>query len=195
MTSLPKSMAQWVIVIVVAWLQGPSLKAAVSLADITQWSGVPEGPGVARAALVIDWRDGQLPEIYGYRWPTGEPRSGKEMLDALIGAGFGLSADDTTFVTTLSQGSRTRAYSDNGTPANYFDDSYWGYWTAGSNPYTGAWTESMVGAAMRPLVDGSWDGWAYGVYGTLPGSPVTVPEPGVGLLGASGLLVWRRRRR
>jgi hypothetical protein len=170
----------------------PVASAVVSFADITQWVGNAPGQGVAEAALVVDFRDGQRPLWIGYRWPTAETRTGKDLLDAVIGAGTGLTADSTVFVSTFSLGARSQSYNNNGT-ADYNDDSYWGYWTAETNPYTGSWTESQVGAATRVLASGSWDGWSYGPFGTLPVAPI--PEPGaVTLVLLAGVVFSRRNR-
>jgi MYXO-CTERM domain-containing protein len=65
------------------------------------------------------------------------------------------------------------------------------------NPYgPGHWVESSTGAAARPLVNGSWDGWTYGAFGTQPGDAVAaVPEPAAAsLLVFAGPFVLRRRR-
>ena len=70
------------------------------------------------------------------------------------------------------------------------------------NPYDGGgpgrWVESSTGILDRPLVDGSWDGFAYAVFGG-PGPdeplPVSIPEPATLLLTGllPVLLIFRRR--
>lgn len=199
-------------------------RSAISFTDIRLWAGDAPGPGISEAAVVVDFRDGSPGLLWGYRWPSSETRTGRDMLTAVMGADPLLGVDSTFFPNSILYGGRSRSFSDNGTPANYFDDSYWGYWVNNNvyydpnnfllnahivppatevaplgNPYgSGAWVESSTGTAARPLVNGSWDGWVYGVYGTQPGEPVAaVPEPGAGgLLGmaAAGVLARRRRK-
>ena len=196
-------------------------RGAVSLADVRVWAGSPAGPGVSEAALVIDWRDGTPGLVWGYRWPSVESRTGRDMLEAVLGLDPGLTVDSTFFPGTMAWGGRSRSYDDAGT-ASYLDDRYWNYWVnnevylhptdfmqnghvvppatvvvpLGSPFGSGRWVESPTGLADRPLVNGSWDGWAFGEYGAQPGVPVAVPEPGVWgmVVGGLGLLGMRRRR-
>ena len=202
---------------VVLALLGSTLftRAATTFADIHLWAGSPAGPGISEAALVIDFRDGSPALVWGYRWPESASRTGQDMLAAIIGADASLSVDSTFFPSTISWNTRSRSFSDNGTPANYLDDSYWGYWVNNEvfyhptdflqnahvmpplgSPYeSGRWVESSTGAAARPLAIGSWDGWAWGVFGTQPSTPVAVPEPSSALLLGSLLLLTTARRR
>jgi hypothetical protein len=197
-------------------------RAAISFTDIRLWAGPAAGPGINEAAIVIDFHDGSPGVIWGFRWPSAETRTGQDMLAAILGADPRLTVDSTFFPNSISLGGRSRSFSDNGTPANFLDDSYWGYWVNNDvfyhpadfnlnshivppatqvvplgNPYeAGHWVESSTGAAARPLVNGSWDGWAYGVFGTQAGEPVPAPEPagsGLVLLGGGMLLFTRRR--
>jgi hypothetical protein len=70
------------------------------------------------------------------------------------------------------------------------------------SPYgPGRWVESSTGSAGRPLVNGSWDAWAYGpysfgIYDLQSGEPVpAVPEPGsLVLLSAGVVLILARRK-
>jgi hypothetical protein len=195
-------------------------RSAISFADIRLWAGAAAGPDINEAAVVIDFRDGSPGLVWGYRWPAQEPRTGQDMLAAILGADPALGADSTFFPNSITYGARSRSFSDNGTPKNYFDDSYWGYWVNNDvyyhptdfllnshivppatevvplgNPFeAGHWVESSTGSAARPLVNGSWDGWAYGVFGTRPNEPVpAVPEPGSAALAALFFLLRRRR--
>lgn len=208
---------------VLALLCSTSLvRSAVTFADLTLWAGSAPGPGISQAALVVDFHDGSPALAWGYRWPSQEQRTGADLLAAIIGADPALSADSLFFPNTLTYGARTRSFSNNGTPADFTDDRYWGYWVNNDvyyhptdftqnghivppatevvplgNPYgPGRWVESSTGLAARPLVDGSWDGWAWGPYLTQPGDAVPVPEPGLASmgLGALAMLTARRRR-
>ena len=189
------------------------LHAAVTFTDITLWAGAPAGEGIRQAALVVDFHDGSPALLRGYRWSPGEEKTGRDMLAAILGADPALTTDSLVFPSTFTSGTRTRTFSDNGTPDNYFDDLYWGYWVNNNvtyhptdftqnghlfpplgNPYAeGHWVESSTGLAARPLVDGSWDGWSYGPYLTQPGLPI--PEPATGGLLATSLLLLARRKR
>lgn len=196
-------------------------RSAVTFADIRLWAGSAPGPGISEAAIVVDFRDGAPGVAWGYRWPAEEARTGQDMLAAIIGADPALSTDSTFFPNAFAYGARTRSYSDNGSPANFFDDLYWAYWVNNEvfyhptdftqnshilpgtaavvplgNPYgPGHWVESSTGAAVRPLVNGSWDGWVYGPFLTQPGDAVAaVPEPSVCLLGGTLVFLIRRGR-
>ena len=198
-------------------------RSAISFTDIRLWAGSAPGEGINEAALVVDFDDGSPGLLWGYRWPALEGRTGEDMLAAIMGADRSLHVDSTFFPGSFSYGPRTRSFSDNGTPDNYFDDSYWGYWVNNEvynepggnfllnshivppatevvplgNPYdAGHWVESSTGAAGRPLVNGSWDSWAYGIYGTRAGEPVAaIPEPSAAMLLAAGTLLMLRRRK
>jgi hypothetical protein len=198
-------------------------RAVISFADIRLWAGAPAGPGVNEAALVIDFHDGSPGVVWGFRWNAGETRTGRDMLGAVLSIDPRLSMDSTFFPNSISLADRSRAFSDNGTPGNFMDDSYWGYWVNNDvfyhptdfnlnshivppateviplgNPYsTGHWVESSTGAAARPLVNGSWDAWSYGVFGTQAGEPVAaVPEPAGAtlVLLTAGVILFQRRR-
>lgn len=78
--------------------------------------------------MVLDFHDGTPGVVWGYRWPANESRSGLDMLAAILGANPALTVDSTFFPNAFTWETRTRSYSDTGTPANYLDDLYWGYW-------------------------------------------------------------------
>ena len=66
-------------------------------------------------------------------------------------------------------------------------ENYWHYWNAEG---MGAWTESMVGADVRMLSDGSRDAWVFGSSVM----PQAVPAPGMlTLLAGAGVCARRRR--
>lgn len=203
-------------------------EAALSFADVGLWAGAPAGAGVNEAALVIDWRDGAAPLVWGYRWLETEAKTGQDMISAVLALDPRLGVQNFGFIDGWSFNTdqtgapeRLRTFSDQGTPS-FLDDTYWGYWVNNAvyyhptdflqnshivppattvipngNPYAavspGSWVESPTAASQRPLVNGSWDGWAYGVFGTQPAAPV--PEPGTGGIAALGLLALLTRRR
>ena len=199
-------------------------RSAITFADIQLWTGAAPGPGVNQAALVVDFRDGSPGVAWGFRWTAQQAPTGQDMLAAILAADAALSVDNSFFPNAFTYGARTRSFSDNGTPADFMDDRYWGYWVNNEvfyhpteflqnshivppateviplgNPYgPGHWVESSTGAAARPLVNGSWDGWVYGPYLTQPGDALAaVPEPSpaviLTLVFTAGLL--RRRTR
>ncbi|MGL5017921.1 MAG: PEP-CTERM sorting domain-containing protein, partial [Luteolibacter sp.] len=64
----------------------------------------------------------------------------------------------------------------------------------------GQWISSNTGVLGRPLVDGSWDGWAYRAFGEsgpalAVNAPAAIPEPGSLLLFASASLTLFLRKR
>lgn len=209
----------------------PAAPAALSFTDIRIWAGEAAGPGVSEAALVVDWGDGSVPQVWGYRWRQGERRTGLDMLASVAGVDRRLAVQGLEAGFVLGFGwdgdgdgvpERSLSFSDNGTPADFTDDLYWNYsvnnevyyhpddFTRNShivppatevvplgNPYAAdnpaPWIQSSTGPADRELAAGSWDGWAYGPYLTVPAEPV--PEPSAVVLGLSGLMLALRRRR
>jgi hypothetical protein len=195
---------------------------AITFNGIRLWAGDPAGPATSEAALIVDWRDGSSPVVWGYRWPSTENRTGLDMLAAILGADPALRTDSAFFPNAISLGSRTRSYDDLGTPS-YLDDLYWNYWVNNEvffhptdfrlnghivapatsviplgDPFSsGRWVESSTGTADRPLADGSWDGFAFGPYGTTPNDPATVPEPrtaGLAFAAIAACFLRRSRR-
>ena len=76
-------------------------------------------------------------------------------------------------------------------------DNFWAYWTAEPADIDPGvdWNFSNVGVSLRPLVDGSLDGWINTFEpGAEPCVP-TVPGPGGLALLTAPLLLRRRRRR
>lgn len=193
---------------------------AFTLADIQNWTGVPAGPEVYEAVLVIDWSDGSVPLAWGYRWYASEPKRGSDMLNAIVGADPVLivTGVEGGFVDSITYGERTQT----GLPVQPF--TYWQYWVnneviegtpannyddaahvlpPNGNPYegegSGRWVTSSTGLHERPLANGSWDGYVYGNFGETDGplEPMAapmVPEPGT-LVLAAGALGWLFRRR
>jgi hypothetical protein len=68
-------------------------------------------------------------------------------------------------------------------------EDYWHYWQRESSSQP--WEFSSIGADVRQVSDGSWDGWVF----LSAGEPQPVPAPGVlVLLGIGGLFRNRRTR-
>jgi hypothetical protein len=76
-------------------------------------------------------------------------------------------------------------------------DGFWGYSYVEAGSST--WTSSMIGASVRLLTDGTWDGWSWGAaangwYGGDPSVTVAIPEPATLMLcGVGGFFIGRRK--
>ncbi|MBL8060595.1 MAG: PEP-CTERM sorting domain-containing protein [Chthonomonas sp.] len=176
----------------------PFSAQAINFEDIRFWAG----SGTNRAAVVIDFNDGQTPRSYvwGYRW-NGSARGedalrtivqADPLLDAVIDQfSFGASLNTASYLPQSGGGYRHSRAQDFG-PAGL----YWSYWTATQvNPN---WAFSNSGMSDRVLNDGDIDGWAMSdpnFSGVPPTSPVpAVPEPAVVIALGSGLAAVLRRR-
>ena len=78
-------------VVAAAWLAAtfgiaPAARAAFTSQDVRFWIGPDDGPGIASAVLVISWDDGLAPLAWGYRWDSASPRTGADLLAAVLGA-------------------------------------------------------------------------------------------------------------
>ena len=203
----------------------PQANAASFLTtDVTQWIGVADGAGVSEAVLVIQWPGEISAWAWGYRWQTSESKTGADMLSAFVTASngaFTVPGLAGGYITDMQwMGHSFPAFNSNtGEYLSYFvnnaqvADNY----TNGSSssggahilpplgsPYDeaapGAWISSNTGVIGRPLVDGSWDGWAYRGFGAQGPSqavnaPAPIPEPSSFLLIAGASLAFFRRRR
>ncbi len=182
----------------------PPLRAAFTLQDIAFWTGTPDGPDVNEAVLVVDWSDGSTPLAWGYRWPAAEPRTGRDLLAAVVAADARLS------VGGLASGfvSHFAWDADRDGTADLFHPDYdaatsrfWSYFVNNDvhedpvdftknshivppatsvvplgNPYAETtWTASVTGVLDRPLADGSWDGFHWVATPVGPGEPVAAP--------------------
>jgi hypothetical protein len=208
---------------ILALLSVPQADGALALGDITFWSGLPAGPGVASAVLVIDWADGSPATAWGYRWLATEVKTGGDLLAAVASADPRLSFVGSSFVQNIGYDSDANAIVDRYRPGyNAATGDYWGYWVNNTvtyhptnfalnghvfpplgSPYDGdgpgRWVESSTGLLSRPLADGSWDGFVYNSGTSGPGnalSALPIPEPTALLMGCvSWVLVSSRRRR
>ncbi|MGL5018007.1 MAG: hypothetical protein ACRDBP_07730, partial [Luteolibacter sp.] len=161
--------------------------ASFLIADVTHWIGPAAGAGVSQAVMVIQWPGQSSSYAWGYRWQSTESKTGADMLTAMVAASNGAFAAPGVpgFVTDLQwQGNSFPGYNPGtGQYLAYFvnnaqqSENY----TNGAAP-TGAhilpplgspddeagpgqWISSNTGVLGRPLVDGSWDGWAYRAFG------------------------------
>ncbi|MFN0126224.1 MAG: hypothetical protein ACKV19_06010 [Verrucomicrobiales bacterium] len=205
------------------------LDGAITLADIDNWIGSAPGQGVSQAVLVIDFGYGGAPPgapslAWGFRWLTAEPRTGRDMVAAVVAADPRLTVTglEFGFVDTIGYDANLDGTIDFRHPG--FDPAsgrYSVYWVNNAvivgtpplfsdaahvlppngNPYAdkspGTWVVSTTGLAGRPLADGSWDGWVFAADPAAPPrEPVAaiVPEPSVTLLVAAAAC-WGWRRR
>lgn len=195
--------------------------------DVQSWTGTGENSAV----MIIDWQDGKLlpgePALgqalaWGYRWPAGQVRKGRDMLLAIdaadarlqirvdtrslgqivFGAFYDLDGDGgtATFDTTeATPGGASDA--DDHFRQGWIFDGFWGYRIgAAAGPTIPSWNVSGSGFASRTLADGSWDAWVFSddlvtfnIPNPVPAAPA-VPEPAtVALLLAGAALAFRRR--
>lgn len=164
--------------------------AATFLAsDVTNWIGPSAGAGISQAVLVVQW-PGQSPWAWGLRWNSAVPKTGSDLLLALVGADprFQATISGSGFVSNLKWDADLNGAADLSFPGfnpdtgeylNYFVNNHQqdgvfdnGAAPAGAHilpplgsPYDeggpGTWVSSNTGANGRPLADGSWDGWVY----------------------------------
>jgi hypothetical protein len=163
------------------------------------------GSGVNESYLVLDFETStsQTPDAsyaFGYLYSpssTGAEPNGLEMIQALQSANIGF--DDTA--TTYSFGTAIDSFSYNDLSEGGFQSNgYWSYYTSTNGVFG---QSSNVGAGVRTLSNGSYDGWAWDT-GSDP-VPVTpfaasaVPEDGSAYLLLLalpfGFLATRRRIR
>ena len=208
-----------------AYLLASPSHAAISFADIQLWAG----SGSNQAAVVVDWSDGQSPLVWGYRWTDGASPKGSDMILAILGLDSRLSFSGTDFLSNFGFDADLNGTKDrfkggfNGTTGEYWryavNNDVYNHPTdfllnshivppnttviQNGNPYAatspGTWIDSSTGVLDRPLVNGSWDGFVYSVFGgagpalPIPASPI--PEPSSLLaLGMVTLLMRRKRR-
>lgn len=200
----------------------PEARAASFLiSDVTQWIGPDAGVGISQAVLSIQWPGQTNAWSWGYRWQSTESKTGADMLAAfaaasngafkVIGAGFvsdiqwqgnffpGYNAVTGQYLQYfVNNAQQSSNYTDGAAPtgAHVLPPLGSPYDEAGP----GEWVASNTGVGGRPLVDGSWDGWAYAAFGD-PGpgqatnAPAPIPEPScVALVTGAAFVLLRRRR-
>lgn len=207
-------------------MSGGRLEGATFLvSDIENWLGMAPGVGVSESVLVVDWGDGQQPWAWGFRWDSSLSLTGGDMLQALVLAEprFSVSGLAGGFVSDFGwAGDLPESLDRFRGGFNPDTGEYWTYSVnnaqqAGNfnngaapdgahvlpplgNPYEdGEWVSSNTGVLGRPLVDGSWDGFFYGTFGSGgPGLPVSaptlIPEPSTFFLAGLGILMLGLRR-
>ncbi len=70
----------WAILIAAIMIGPVTAESVTTLADIENWVGL----GDRQAGLVIDWNDGQEPQLWGYRF--NGTKSGQDMFFEIVGA-------------------------------------------------------------------------------------------------------------
>ena len=196
--------------------------------DVQMWTGTGENSAV----MIIDWQDGKrLPGepvlgqalAWGFRWPAGQVRKGRDMLLAIdaadsrlqiridtrslgqivFGAFYDLDGDGgtATFDTTEAT-SGGASDPDDHFKQGWLFDGFWGYRTgAVVGPTIPGWNVAGSGFASRTLANGSWDAWVFSddlvtfnIPNPVPSAPA-VPEPGTVALSLAGAALVMRRRR
>jgi hypothetical protein len=200
-----------------------------SLSAITHWTG----EGDNRAVILIDWKDEKnLPGetlgetlAWGYRWPAGQARTGRDALRAIAEADPRLTV---RFETSPSFGEYVFGIfydldgdggtalfdpvAESGGPSDLDDhfaegwrlNGYWSYVIGASTSATRpGFALSGSGDAFRTLSDGSWDAWVFNADFALsqpaPGiaalAPIPEPSAALALPLAAALFLSHRRPR
>lgn len=192
------------------------LSSAFDFNDIANWTGT----GSNRAALAVQWNDGQNPVslVWGYRY--NGTKTGEDMLMAVSSSfasglysytesfGFGLGVYGLGFDTNTN-GSRT--YITGATPdaavptdatdrwqSGWLSNGYWSFWTGAS---ANSLSEASTGVTGYTLQNNDWNALAFAASPnwTSPTpsgfTAAPVPEPAsLFILGAGALLLRRKRK-
>ena len=175
----------WNATAVVAALAGP----VDSFDDVVFWTGA--GANRAAMVIdFVDSGDADPALVWGFRW-DGEARGrhmldavlaadarlyGKignqpTVFNAILGLGYDRNDDGAFAVVGETFDANGVAFGGPferlapSNPADWYregwDDTFWHYGVANTNPWTtGAWASSQGGASSRLLGDGAWDSWA-----------------------------------
>ncbi|MDG2292411.1 MAG: hypothetical protein P8L37_07105 [Phycisphaerales bacterium] len=149
------------------------------------------GEGLFTSTVQIDFANGNG-YLFEVRWSSGTT-TGWDLMTTIADEVDGFSLDySTSEWGVFLQGIDAFGDSDWGIGAGWPDvEDYWHYWTKDSA--ADDWLFAMVGADVRTVSDGSWDGWVF-LSAESP-QPIGVPAPGGLLIGTLALFTCRSRRR
>ena len=175
----------------------PIAASAVSFDAIAFWVGSVAN----RAAVVVDFNDGQATQSYvwGYRW--NGTATGEQALDAIVAsdpfltatkgsfAGFGSFLESVEYAAPNTGLFHSRS-------SAVQTDRFWGYWWGQQN--STSWTFASSGMTNRILSDGAVDGWAFSgpsFASVPPSAPIAaVSEPASLAALAFGAAAFMRKR-
>ena len=160
------------------------------------------GFGSQESFFTLDFQDGTANHNYAFGYLYNGTQTGADLLAALSADTAVQIGYDPGYTPTSGNpaGVFVNSFSFNGHSEASPGNSYWAYFTGtdGQN-----WTYSGVGASLRPLSNGSWDGWSWDADYTnpitpTPLTPAAVPEASsfisLGLLLGLGILAVRRKK-
>lgn len=152
-----------------------ALACAAAMATVAEAAPIPvtpidAGSGASTAYVLINFTGGDV-SLFRVKFdgtPTGadllstlDALPGFELITVDFGPGFGIAVQKIAY-----NGHSFEGFGFEPGPGDSFDYGYWGYYTRESA--LDAWSESFIGASMRTVSDGSWDGygWTAGINNT-----------------------------
>ena len=149
---------------------------------------VEVGEGLSTSTVQVDFSNGNG-YVFNVHW-MGEGVTGWDLLLAIADELDAVSLDySTSEWGVFLEGITIGEDSDWGVGAGWPEvEDYWHYWTSDSQG--DEWVFAMIGADVREVSDGSWDGWVF----LSPDAPQQVPAPGGLLLLLAVAGIPRRRR-